>query len=445
MARATVSDRLSKARSPRSIRDRDDVLIPASPAITRSDLPRAYRIWRSRRPIVRLSAATSITTESQNIPLAKLRGWSGTLRAREPLPGSVPSPPVNAPATQLETVLIDPRSDPRWRRLALGPHGSVFTSPPWIDAVCATYGFTPAGAIRLDWNGQPRAGLAWVPISDIRGDRLSSLPFSDRAEPLTDDQVDWKALVDMVVTAAAPLMLRCFDTAVPVGDPRFDRVGTAAWHGTPLNESIEEIRQRLSQHARRNITISEREGVRIEAHTDPDAVRRFHGLHVSLRKRKYRLLAQPVELFDHIWEAFAADDAIVTMLAYTGDELIAGAVFLTWGDTLYYKFGASRHDHLSLRPNDAIFWAGIRWGVQRGARLLDWGLSDLDQPGLIAYKRKWATEERQIVTLRAGGEHARSSAEAAPMLGELTRLLTDDSVPDEVTRKAGALLYRYFC
>jgi hypothetical protein len=49
------------------------------------------------------------------------------------------------------------------------------------------------------------------------------------------------------------------------------------------------------------------------------------------------------------------------------------------------------------------------------------------------------------VTLRAGGEHARSNSQASAMLGELTRLLTDDSVPDEVTRQAGTLLYRYFC
>ncbi|MGH3844712.1 MAG: GNAT family N-acetyltransferase [Pseudonocardiaceae bacterium] len=348
-------------------------------------------------------------------------------------------------APQPETVLVDPRSDARWRQLALGPHGSVFTSPRWIDAVCGTYGFTPSAVIRLDWDGAPRGGLAWVPISDIRGDRCSSLPFSDRAEPLTDDQVDWKALADGVITDAAPLTLRCFDTAVSASDPRFDQVAAAAWHGTPLDGGVEEIRRRLSQHARRNITIAEREGVRIEAHTDSDAVRRFHELHVSLRKRKYRLLAQPVELFDRIWGNFAADDAIVTMLAHAGEQLIAGAVFLTWGDTLYYKFGASLHEHLALRPNDAIFWAGICWGVQRGARLLDWGLSDLDQPGLIAYKRKWATEQRQIVTLRAGGEQARGNSEAGPMLGELTRLFTDDSVPDEVTRKAGALLYRYFC
>ena len=344
-----------------------------------------------------------------------------------------------------EVVLIDPRNDPRWRRLALGPHGSVFTSPPWIDAVCATYGFTPAAGILPGWNGEPRAGLAWVPISDIRGDRVSSLPFSDRAEPLIENSVDGKALADGVITATAPLTLRCFDTAVPVGDRRFERVATAAWHGTPLGGGVEEIRQRLSQHARRNIAISERAGVRIEAHPGRDAVHRFHELHVSLRKRKYRLLAQPGELFDHIWDAFSPSDAIVTMLAHVGDELIAGAVFLTWGDVLYYKFGASHHEHLALRPNDAIFWAGIRWGVERGARLVDWGLSDLDQPGLIAYKRKWASEQRTIVTLRAGGEQARSSSEAGPMLAELTRLLTDDSVPDEVTRQAGALLYRYFC
>jgi CelD/BcsL family acetyltransferase involved in cellulose biosynthesis len=350
---------------------------------------------------------------------------------------------VNAP--QPETVVVDPRQDPRWRQLALGPLGSVFTSPPWIDAVCTTYGFTPVAHVRLDWNGAPRAGLAWVAISDIRGDRLSSLPFSDRAEPLTDNPGDWKALVDGVIIEAAPLTVRCFDTAAPVSDTRFSQVGDAAWHGTPLGGDLEEIRRRLSQHARRNIGISEREGVRVEARTDRDAVREFHALHVSLRKRKYRLLAQPVELFEHIWGAFALEEAIVTMLAHAGETLIAGAVFLAWGDTVYYKFGASLPEHLALRPNDALFWAGIQWALQRGARLLDWGLSDLDQPGLIAYKRKWASEERRIVTLRAGGEQARRSSEAAAMLGKLTELLTDDSVPDEVTEKAGALLYRYFC
>jgi hypothetical protein len=34
---------------------------------------------------------------------------------------------------------------------------------------------------------------------------------------------------------------------------------------------------------------------------------------------------------------------------------------------------------------------------------------------------------------------------AAHTLGELTSLLTRDDVPDEVTQRAGEVLYRYFC
>ena len=56
-ASATSSER-SSARSPCSIRQRCDVLIPASPATTRNDLRRASRIRRSRRPIVRASSVS---------------------------------------------------------------------------------------------------------------------------------------------------------------------------------------------------------------------------------------------------------------------------------------------------------------------------------------------------------------------------------------------------
>lgn len=353
---------------------------------------------------------------------------------------------VNLPSTVLDErdiVVTDPRTDPRWRHLVRGPRGSLFTSPPWIDAICGTYGFHPVCRIAMSAQG-PRAGLAWVPISDIRGDRHSSLPFSDRADPPVDDPVCWAALRASVISPHAPFTLRCFDTAVPATDPRLRRIGSAAWHATGLDADLDELHRRLSKHARRNIAVAERNGVRIEASTDLAAVHRFHRLHVQLRKRKYRLLAQPVELFERIWQAFTDDGAVVTLLAHADDELIAGALFLVWGDTLYYKFGASRPEQLRLRPNDAIFWAGIRWGVQHRLRSLDWGCSDLDQPGLVAYKRKWASEERTIVTLGAGGEQVRDSGEAGAVLSGLTQLLTDDSVPDEITARGGALLYRYF-
>jgi len=338
---------------------------------------------------------------------------------------------------------VDPRDDPAWLELVSGPQGSLFTSPPWIRAVCGTYGFSPQCRMALDDAGQPAAGFAWVPLDDLRGRRLAALPFSDRADPVATTLATWQALSAEVV--GEPFTVRCLDTAAPAFDPLLREVGAAAWHATPVDASPDELYQRISAAARRNIGVSRRSGVRIEATTGLDGVRRMHALHVTLRKRKYRLLAPPRALFEGIWAAFAPDDAIVTLLAFAGEECVAGALFLVWNDVLYYKFGASQPEYLALRPNDALFWAGIERAAAHSLASVDWGVSDLDQPGLVAYKRKWASVEGRVVTLRPAGVAPVSPREVDGVLGELTRLLTDDSVPDDVTERAGALLYRYFC
>lgn len=348
--------------------------------------------------------------------------------------------------TALSVVPADPVTDPRWRRIAAGPGASLFTSPPWINAVCRSYGFTPEARIALDAAGEPLGGFAWVAVQDVRGRRLSSLPFSDRADPLVAEPPVWTALLDAAKTGDDQLTLRCLDDSAALADPRLSAVGAAAWHGTPLDAGIDELHARLSGTSRRNIAAAERAGVRVEVRDDLDAVRAFHRLHVGLRKRKYRLLAQPLAFFENIWHELREGGGCVTLLASLDGEVIAGAMFLEWEGVLYYKFGASAPEHLGVRPNDAVYWTGIRRGVERGLRLVDWGLSDLDQPGLVAFKRKWASDERRIVTLRSGTWlQAPEQEEFGRELGELTRLLTDPAVPDEVTARAGALLYRYFC
>lgn len=340
-------------------------------------------------------------------------------------------------------IFADPRTDPRWQTLVSGAQGSLFTSPPWIRSVCDTYGFTPQARIVTDAAGYPTDGFAWVPISDIRGDRLVSLPFSDRAEPVVVDASAWWLLVNDALSGDSPLRIRCLDESAPTADARFVTTGEAAWHCTPLGRSTSELSQALSSAARRNIATAVRNDVAVKAVTGLEGVRTFHRLHVSLRKHKYRLLAQPFAFFERIWHEFSARDGIVTFLAYVDDEPIAGSVYLAWNDTLYYKFGASLSEALSMRPNDAVAWAALQWASERGFRYLDWGLSGLDQPGLVAYKRKWASEERRIVTLCSTSPDAKKH-DPGPLFDELTRLLTDNAVPDDITERAGSILYRYF-
>ncbi len=107
---------------------------------------------------------------------------------------------------------VDPRSDPLWRDLACAPAGSLFTSPPWITAVSDTYGFIPSARIRVDRSGSPRAGVAWIDVSDLRGQRRLALPFSDRGDPLVADLGSWQAVAADAFAGDVPLTLRCLDT-----------------------------------------------------------------------------------------------------------------------------------------------------------------------------------------------------------------------------------------
>ncbi len=340
---------------------------------------------------------------------------------------------------------VDPRSDPLWLELVGGPAGSLFTSPPWITAVCDTYDFTPSGRVLVDESHRPHAGAAWVEVDDLRGRRRLALPFSDRADPIVPDLASWQAVSADALTGDVPFTLRCLDSSLAAGDTRLHATGEAAWHATPLNRPLDELRAELRPQTRRNIATAERAGVRVVLSAEPEAVREYHRLHVELRKHKYRLLAQPWDFFDRIWKAFSPTDAIVTALATIGGRPVAGALYLVWHDTVYYKFGASQAEYLPRRPNDAIHWHAIQWARARGLRSLDWGLSDLDQPGLCRYKRGWASVEGRIRTLNAGGPPHGRRADVEKTLTAMTDLLTDPSVPHAVTERAGAALYRFFC
>ncbi len=345
----------------------------------------------------------------------------------------------------LSTRPVDPRMDPLWAQLSSGPGGSLFTSPPWLSAVCDTYGFEPTARVALDERGRPVSGLAWVDVCDLRGRRRVALPFSDRGDPMAADTESWAAVSGEALAGDVPFTLRCLSGSPAGSDPRFAAAGEAAWHCTALDRPLEDLHAAFRSQTRRNIRTAESAGVDVVLSADENAVEEYHRLHVDLRRRKYRLLAQPLEFFTRIWKAFAPDDAIRTALAYVGGRPVAGAIYLVWQDTVYYKFGASLAEFLPHRPNDALHWRAIRWAHARGLRALDWGLSDLDQPGLVAYKRKWASTESRIRTLNVGGPPAGRSADVEDTLRSLTGLLTDPAVPDAVTARAGALLYRVFC
>jgi CelD/BcsL family acetyltransferase involved in cellulose biosynthesis len=341
---------------------------------------------------------------------------------------------------------IDPTTDPRWLALLEAGPGGLFHSPPWLRALAEAYGFTVRAYCATDIAGEALGGVAFCEIADALGRRLVSVPFSDVCDPLVSSPDVWDALFTRLQAHGAPIHLRCLDQGTAWNDERLAVTKRARWHTLSLRPAPEALWDGLDGSTQRALRRAERAGVVIRPLEGAAGLREFLALHVTLRKRKYRLLAQPPAFFEAMARHFDEIAGWFPLGAFLGERLIAATIYLRWSDTLYYKFNASALDALHVRPNSLLIWAGMLLGRALGCRVLDLGPSDDDQPGLIRFKGHFGAEERELRFLRYAppGWPDERAAEARRRLGRLTAALTAPDVPDEVTARAGTLLYRLF-
>jgi CelD/BcsL family acetyltransferase involved in cellulose biosynthesis len=346
----------------------------------------------------------------------------------------------------LNVVCVDPRTDPLWYKLVDQAPSSVFHSPGWIQVLSDTYGWEASAYVVLDQHGNPQAGIPFCRISDILGQRIVALPFSDYCDPLVNDAESWRFLIDRLLPEQCPITVRCLHNDLPLSDERFSLVKQAKWHRLDLRPQLDALWHAMHDSTHRAIRKSERGGLTVRMAQSEQELRSFFEMHLRVRKFKYGLLAQPYSFFQNIWRRFVDAQRGFLLLAVHEDKIVAGDFFLEWKDTLYYKFNASLPDVLSLRPNDLLIWEGIQLGKNKGLTYLDFGLSDIDQEGLIRYKRKFGTEEKTISFLRhaSNGSPTPVEKEMRDLLGKLTNRFTDQLVPDLVTERAGEDLYRLF-
>ena len=348
----------------------------------------------------------------------------------------------------MDTLCIDPRSDPLWSKLVQQNDSDVFQSPQWINVVANTYEFPTFAQVIVDDSNAPIAGLPYCRIEDVRGKRLVTFPFSDYCDPIVKNLDQWRLLSEPLFDESALYNIRILHNEILLDDDRFHLANKAKWHGIDLEQNLGEIWDGLDGSARRAIKKAQRSGLVVHIAESKDDLRKFFELHLGIRKYKYHLVAQPYRFFEEIWEQFLSKYNGALMLAEYKNEFIGGVLFLEWGGKLFYKFNASNPDYLTFRPNDLVIWEGIKYGKLKRLKVLDFGISDWDQEGLVRYKRKYASEEKTVSFLRyspKGWQLPDYASQIGQLFPKLTDLFTEESVPDHVTEKAGDILYRYFC
>ena len=315
---------------------------------------------------------------------------------------------------------------------------TLFHGEPWRQAVEKSFDLEIQEFVPTCEPG----GLAYYSVlSDLRGERIVSTPFSDFCDPLLGPD-GWAEFTEHLRGYGLPITLRPFRNTAATNDDSFELRRELLWHGIDISQGFDPLWDGLKTKLRTKIRKADKEGITFRASSTLADLQTFHTMHVELRKAKYQLLAQPFDFFANLHDAFG-DDMIVVLAEENGDA-IAGMVFFAWNDVWYYKFGASRPR--KYRPNGANLMEAARIGADRGLQLIDLGRSDIDQPGLVDFKRGFATEEVVLTTLhwRPEGFSNPAGDAAGATLGQLTDLLTGPDVPIEVTAQGGNLLYKFF-
>ena len=335
--------------------------------------------------------------------------------------------------------------EPRWLGFVEScSTATPFHHPTWARLLAECYGYRPFALALTDSSGQVVAGIPVVEVSSFIGQRRwLSLPFTDSCPPLALSDVWSERLVAALDAARREAGIASLEVRAPLAGAGVHCRETAVSHALALTADPQAVYQTFKRsQVQRNIRKAEREGVQVRrGDARSDLVDVFYQLHLLTRQRQGTPV-QPRRFFELLWTRIIEPGLGHVLLAYVGDNPVAGAVFLTWNGTMIYKFGASDPEFWKFRPNHPIFWDAIRWGCEQGFRTFDFGRTDFENEGLRDFKSGWGAQEEPLVYATFASGQTRSAASRTGSANRAIGTLLQRS-PQWVCRVLGELLYKY--
>jgi hypothetical protein len=333
---------------------------------------------------------------------------------------------------------IDPLQDPRWEAFVeRHPRASVFHSRGWLDALRRTYGYRPF-VLTTSGEGPLANGLVACEVRTAFARRLVSLPFSDHTDVLADDGAEAARLCAALAEVAREGQWRSVEVRARAGVSALSPGGTYAWHVLDMRRPLDVIFAGFhASSTRRAIRRAEREGLALEAGRSEALIAEFFG-QLRQARRRHGAPPQPMAWFRNLAAAFG--ERLTIDVARVGAMPVASILTIRFGATLVYKYGGSDARHHALGAMPLLFWTAIRRAHAAGATQLDLGRSDLDQPGLIAFKDHLGAERRELTYSRWPAQPAGATHVSA--LARTTRRLLAH-LPDPLFDLTGRLAYRH--
>lgn len=342
-----------------------------------------------------------------------------------------------------EVYEFDPLFDSRWPALvATHPQASVFHTRAWLNSLQDTYAYRPLVLTTCPPDTPLTNGVVFCEVrSWLTGRRLVSLPFSDHCEPLLNDPKTLKSFLThlrRLVDLGRYKGVEIRPHSAPSDEARsFQPKGGAVLHRLDLTSPTDQLF--LSFHKdciQRKIRRAERENLVYEEGNSEEQLKDFYRL-MTMTRRRHNLPPQPLQWFRILVAAFGP--SLKIRIARKNGAAVASIITLSHPRTMVYKYGCSDVSANKYGGIPMLFWRIIQEAKANGQNELDMGRSDLEDPGLIAFKEHWGCVPTPLTYLRYPARDSRTRS-------VWQRNLTDRVIaasPDRILQLAGKALYRH--
>lgn len=337
---------------------------------------------------------------------------------------------------------LNPIRDPRWAEFVeRDPHASVFHTPGWLEALRRTYGYQPVVLTTSPPAAELTNGIVFCRIdSRLTGHRMVSLPFSDHCDPLVDRRDDFKALMSSLEEAVKKGRWNYIELRLTNSDCinhlNLESTNTFYFHKLDLRGDPDALFRRFHKSCvQRKIRRAEREDLTCEQGTSESLLDGFYRLFLKSRRRQ-KLAPPPIDWFRNLIHSLGEKAKI--RIALKDGRPIAGMLVLSHKQSIVYKYGCSDPKHNNLGGMAFLFWQAILEAKSGGFSEFDFGRTDCDNLGLLAFKDRWGTARSKLTYVRYGKKDLDGTA-----LGWTMRLGREmfPRLPDSLLAAVGKLLY----
>jgi len=340
--------------------------------------------------------------------------------------------------------VINPLQDRRWDELVdRHPQASVFHQRGWLEALIRTYRYEPFALTTTPPGESLRNGIVLCRIESwLTGARLVSLPFADHCEVLASDLSDYKHFIGWLIAECDRRGYRYVELrslSVPQAAQNYLRCDRSyCFHELDLTPSVEQLFRSLHRDSiQRRIRRAENAQLSYEQGRSERLVSEFYRLMVMTRRRHY-LPPQPRIWFNNLIECMGRRAEL--KVVRNNGVAIAAMLTLQHRSCIVYKYGCSDEKFHQLGGMPFLFWRLIKESKASGVERIDLGRSDLDTPGLIAFKDRFGGIRRPLTYYRYAQS---SSLSVVGRTGKRAMKQLFSVLPRDVLPIVGKLLYRH--